>query len=56
MSYFFDKGNILISKRYQLHPASAPTWCQETSRDIRIHTAKEKRKKIKNKIKKALPK
>ena len=40
--YFFEKGNILISRRYQLHPASAPTRCHQTSR---MHTAKNKIKK-----------
>jgi hypothetical protein len=43
--FFFDKGNILISRRYQLHSASASTWCQETSRDIKdAHSQREKEK------------
>jgi hypothetical protein len=27
LALFFDKGNILISQRYQLHPTSAPIRC-----------------------------
>jgi hypothetical protein len=34
--FFFDKEYILISQRYQLHPASATTQCPK---DLRMHTA-----------------
>ena len=48
MTTFFDKGNILISKRYWLHPASATTKYQEQVETSRMHTAnrikEEKRK------------
>jgi hypothetical protein len=39
LKIFFDKGNILISRRYQVHPASATT---------RLHTAKKIKRKEKN--------
>jgi hypothetical protein len=48
---FFDKRNILISIRYQLHPASATTRYQELIETSRMHTAKNKEKKVRNKEK-----
>jgi hypothetical protein len=52
---FFDKGNILILQRYQLHTTSAPIRCPKTSR---MHTTKKKIKKreIQNKDPVALTK
>jgi hypothetical protein len=42
--YFFDKGNILISRRYQSHPASTPTKYPKT---LRIHRTKKLKKREK---------
>ena len=41
-----EKDNILISKRYQLHPASATTQCPKGSTDA-LSQPKQKEKKIK---------
>jgi hypothetical protein len=41
-SHFFDKGIMLISRRYQLHPASAPTKYPKSIKDT--HSQKTKKK------------
>jgi hypothetical protein len=38
-------GNILIWRRYQLHPGCATTRCTKTSR---MHIAKKKKREIEN--------
>jgi hypothetical protein len=41
---FFDKEYILISRRYQLHPASTTTHALAA---LQMHTAKRKKKNYK---------
>jgi hypothetical protein len=41
LSLFFDKEHILISRRYQLHPASATTHCPSGITDA--HNQKRKK-------------
>jgi hypothetical protein len=40
--YFFDKEDILISRRYQLHPASATTYCPIDNTDAHSQNKKKK--------------
>lgn len=47
---FLKKGNIFLSRRYQLHPAFAPTRCRQD-----IHNAHSQRKKMKANEKKDPP-
>jgi hypothetical protein len=44
---FFDKEYILISRRYQLHPASATTHALAA---LWMHTAKRKKENYKKKV------
>jgi hypothetical protein len=44
---FFDKGNILISKRYQLHPASATAHHPNGTTDAHSQKKEKKTKKQK---------
>jgi hypothetical protein len=43
--FFFDKGNILISRRYQLHPASATTHHPNGTTDAHSQKQEKKTKK-----------
>jgi hypothetical protein len=45
---FFDKGNILISKRYQLHSASATTHHSNDTMDAHNQKREKKTKKQKS--------
>jgi hypothetical protein len=45
---FFDKGNILISIKYQLHPASATTHCLSDNTDAHSQKKKEELQKRKS--------
>jgi hypothetical protein len=44
---FLDKEYILISRRYQLHPASATTHCSSGTADAHSQTKKEELQKRK---------
>jgi hypothetical protein len=44
---FLDKEYILISRRYQLHPASATTYCPSGTADAHSQTKKEELQKRK---------
>jgi hypothetical protein len=39
--HFFDKEHILISRKYQLHPASATTECLSDNTDAHNQKKKE---------------
>jgi hypothetical protein len=43
--FFFDKENLLISQRYQLHPASATTQHPSGTMDAHIQKKKEELQK-----------
>jgi hypothetical protein len=45
--YFFNKEHILISRRYQLHPASAATSCPDDIKDAHSQKREELQKKEK---------
>jgi hypothetical protein len=45
---FFDKGNILVLRRYQLHPISATTQYHKDITDAYSQKTKRKRRKKKD--------
>jgi hypothetical protein len=46
--FFFDKGYILISRRYQIHPASATTHCPSGFTDAHSQQRKKNYRKEKS--------